>query len=64
MTLTTQPIEPRLSRELNLALSQVKNPEKKHDCAFPEAQWRAIPDGAVKKIKVRLVGGAKCDTLN
>lgn len=47
----------------NLELSQVKTPEKKHNCSYPEAQWRAIPDGAVKKIKVRMVGGAKCDTL-
>lgn len=47
----------------NLVLAQVKKPDKKHNCAYPEAQWRAIPDGAVKKIKVRLVGGAKCDTL-
>ena len=29
----------------------------------PEAQWRAISDGAVKKMKVRLTGGAKCETL-
>jgi hypothetical protein len=52
------------SETYNLLLSEVKKPDKKHTCAFPEAQWRAIPDGAVKKIKVRLVGGAKCDTLN
>ncbi len=52
------------SESFNLALSQVAKPDKKHNCSYPEAQWRAIPDGAVKKIKVRLVGGAKCDTLN
>jgi hypothetical protein len=47
----------------NLVLAQVKKPEKKHSCSYPEAKWRAIPDGAVKKITVRAIGGAKCDTL-
>jgi len=47
-----------------LNLSEVKKADKKHSCSYPEAQWRGIPDGAVKKIKVRLVGGAKCDTLS
>lgn len=51
------------SEAFNLVLAQVKNPDKKHTCAYPEATWRAIPDGAVKKIKVRMIGGAKCDTL-
>jgi hypothetical protein len=52
------------SESFNLVLAQVKKPDKKHNCSYPEAQWRAIPDGAVKKIKVRMIGGAKCDTLN
>jgi hypothetical protein len=52
------------SESFNLVLTQVKHPDKKHDCSYPEATWRAIPDGAVKKIKVRMIGGAKCDTLN
>ena len=51
------------SESFNLVLAQVKKPDKKHNCSYPEAKWRAIPDGAVKKIKVRMVGGAKCDTL-
>lgn len=48
----------------NLNLTEVKKAEKKYTCAYPEPQWRAVPDGALKKIKVRMVGGAKCDTLN
>ena len=52
------------SESFNLVLAQVKKPDKKHNCSYPESKWRAIPDGAVKKIEVRMVGGAKCDTLN
>ncbi len=52
------------SETFNLVLAQVKKPDKKHNCSYPEAKWRAIPDGAVKKIQVRMIGGAKCDTLN
>jgi len=52
------------SEAYNLIMSEIKKSDKKHTCAYPEAQWRAIADGAVKKIKVRVVGGAKCDTLN
>lgn len=51
------------SEAYNVVLAQVKKPDKKHTCAYPEAQWRALADGAVKKIEVRLIGGAKCDTL-
>jgi RNase P subunit RPR2 len=51
------------SESFNLVLAQVKKPDKKHNCSYPEAKWRAIPDGVVKKIKVRMIGGAKCDTL-
>jgi hypothetical protein len=51
------------SESYTLNMSEVKKPAKKHACGYPEAKWRAIPDGAVKKIKVRLIGGAKCDTL-
>lgn len=51
------------SETFSLALTQVKKADKKHNCSYKEAQWRSIPDGAVKKIKVRLIGGAKCETL-
>ena len=51
------------SEVYTLNMTEVKKPDKKHTCSYTEAQWRAIPDGAVKKLKVRLVGGAKCDTL-
>mgnify|MGYP000039961018 CR=1 FL=1 len=46
-----------------LLMTDVKKADKKYDCAVPEAQWRSIADGAVKKMKVRLTGGAKCETL-
>ncbi|HRP69455.1 MAG TPA: zinc ribbon domain-containing protein, partial [Turneriella sp.] len=46
-----------------LHLVEVKKADKKHNCSYDEAKWRSIPDKAIKKIKVRLLGGAKCDTL-
>jgi len=46
-----------------LNMTEVKKPDKKHSCSYSESQWRAIPDGAVKKMKVRMTGGAKCETL-
>lgn len=52
------------SEVYTLNMTEVKKTDKKHSCSYPEAQWRAIPDGAVKKLKVRIVGGAKCDTLS
>lgn len=51
------------SEAYNLNMSEVKKADKKHTCSYPEAQWRSIPDGAMKKIKVRAIGGAKCETL-
>lgn len=51
------------SEAFTLHMTEVKKANKKHDCDYKEAEWRAVPDGAVKKIKMRLVGGAKCDTL-
>ena len=32
-------------------------------CDYDEARWQAIPDGARLSMKVRLVGGAVCETL-
>lgn len=46
-----------------LVLAQVEKPEKRYQCAYPESQWRAIADGDLKSLRIRLLGGAKCDSL-
>lgn len=51
------------SEVYNVHMSEIGKADKKHSCAYPEPQWRSIPDGATKKIKVRTIGGAKCETL-
>jgi hypothetical protein len=50
-------------RESYEVLLRDANSGKTHECAFPEAKWRSIADGARLKMKVRMIGAAVCDTL-
>lgn len=45
-----------------LQLRETKN-AKTHECDYPEAKWRSVPDRSRHTIQVRLVGSAVCDTL-
>ena len=36
---------------------------KVHECAYPEAKWRSIPERSRHSIAVRLIGTADCETL-
>ncbi len=37
---------------------------KTHECSFAEDRWRALTDGSRHKMKIRMTGGAVCDSLH
>jgi len=54
--------EAKRSERYTLQLRDAKSGTT-HECDYPEASWRAVPERSRHTIQVRLVGGAVCDTL-